>query len=470
MSNINSKRGFIMKKRIINIVSAAAAAVTLTFGTGILPTVCEVTPIKASANTYTYNNNYYTYDDFRYKITEYDQTATIIKYMGDDEEVTIPSMINEYKVIDIDDEAFKNCSSITSVIISDGINMIGDSAFSGCENLASVTIPESVTEIGSNAFENTKWLNEMRKADPLVIVNHTLIDGRTASGDVIIPDTVTTIGVSSFYKNTELTSVSIPDSVVEIEGSAFSHCLSMRSITIPKNVLRIGWEAFGYWYDDITDKKVFQENFKVYCYAHSEGFTFAYSNKLKLELIGCKAPYFTYQTQPGAVKLTWENKPGVSQYGIAGYVNGKWKLLDSISANNFNYPPVRTPYYVLKKLKYGTNYKVAIVGKVNGKWDPDFSNAVTVTPDAPHDLKEKAEVIGSKFKLTWNADKDALGYAVAVFQNGRWKIIKKTTSDKTSYISPDLPAGTYYVAVAAKIRDRYDTTHVQDEPLTITIS
>ncbi|SFC42847.1 hypothetical protein [Ruminococcus albus] len=75
---------------------------------------------------------------------------------------------------------------------------------------------------------------------------------------------------------------------------------------------------------------------------------------------------------------------------------------------------------------------------VNGKWDPDFSNAVTVTPDAPHDLKEKAEVKRSKFKLTWNADKDAESYAVAVFQTDRWKIVTTIPADKTSYISPDI--------------------------------
>ncbi|MBO4867652.1 MAG: leucine-rich repeat domain-containing protein [Ruminococcus sp.] len=462
-----------MKKRIISIVSAAAAAVTLTFGTGILPTVCEVTPIKANASTYAYNNSYYVYDDFRYKFIDQDETVTIIKYTGKDEEVTIPAEINGYKVIEIEYEAFEKCKTITSVIIPEGVTYIGDSAFSGCEKLASVTIPKSVKVISSDAFENTAWLNEQRKADPLVIVNNILIDGRTASGDVVIPDTVKIIGSSSFYNNSELTSVSIPDSVIEIHGGAFFNCSSMRSITIPKNVSFIGWYAIGYYYDDSTTDEKLQKNFKVYCYAHSEGFTYAYSKKLNYDIIGCKAPIIYSETLPGAVMLQWTKASGVTQYGIAGYVNGKWKLLDTVPAGNFYtypLPSLPSPYYVLKNLKYGTQYKVAVVGMVNGKWDPDFSNAVTVTPDAPHDLKEKAEVKGSKFKLTWTADKEAEGYAVAVFQNDRWKIVGKTSADKTSYISPDLPAGTYNVAVAAKINGRYDTTHIQDQPLEITIS
>lgn len=108
--------------------------------------------------------------------------------------------------------------------------------------------------------------------------------------------------------------MSIPDSVTEIQGDAFFNCSSMSSISIPENVSFIGWYAIGYCYDDSAIYEKLQENFKVYCFAHSE-------------------------KQLGAVKFKWENVLGNSHYGTAGYVNGKCKLLDSVSADVFySYP------------------------------------------------------------------------------------------------------------------------------------
>ncbi|NBI88924.1 leucine-rich repeat domain-containing protein, partial [Lachnospiraceae bacterium] len=87
--------------------------------------------------------------------------------------------------------AFENCSSLENITIPNTVTSIGDSAFYNCTSLANVTIPDSVTNIGRNAFSGTKWLEDRRKENPLVIVNHILIDAQTASGEVVIPDGVT---------------------------------------------------------------------------------------------------------------------------------------------------------------------------------------------------------------------------------------------------------------------------------------
>ena len=80
-------------------------------------------------------------------------TSNPNKYSGS---VAIPDKVHhegtEYSVTSIGDNAFSNCSGLTSVTIPNCVTSIGEGAFKNCIGLTSITIPNSVTSIGYEAF------------------------------------------------------------------------------------------------------------------------------------------------------------------------------------------------------------------------------------------------------------------------------------------------------------------------------
>ena len=58
-------------------------------------------------------------------------------------------------VIEVGDEAFKDCNKLQEVVFNVGLKKIGHNAFERCNSLRSiVTIPSTVEEIGQSAFES----------------------------------------------------------------------------------------------------------------------------------------------------------------------------------------------------------------------------------------------------------------------------------------------------------------------------
>jgi hypothetical protein len=171
---------------------------------------------------------------------EIDGEGKLINYTGTDTEVVIPDTVKE-----IGAGAFSDCNNLKSVSIPNSVTGIRSRAFKGCTALEDITIPESVVEIGVNAFFGTKWLENQRQKDLLVVVNNILVDGQKSSGTVTIPETVNSIGAEAFYECSTLENVVIPASVRNIEWAAFYGCSELKSVNIPEEgVIRISDEAF----------------------------------------------------------------------------------------------------------------------------------------------------------------------------------------------------------------------------------
>ena len=168
----------------------------------------------------------------------------IVEYRGNATSVEIPSRIYGMKVIRIGDDAFHNCSSLTSITIPNSVTSIGEYAFLGCSSLTSITIPDSVTSIGDYAFPDCISLTSITIGNGVTNIGDTAFSYCSSLTSITIPDSVTSIGEYAFEGCSSLTSITIPDSVTSIGGRAFEGCSSLTSITIPDSVTSIDYAAF----------------------------------------------------------------------------------------------------------------------------------------------------------------------------------------------------------------------------------
>ncbi len=158
-------------------------------------------------------------------------------------------------VTKINPSAFEGCKNLTSVTIGNGITSLWGRVFKDCTSLVSVTIPNSVTYIDIFAFDGCTSLTSVHITDleawckisfdsnPLSYAHHLFLNG-TEIKDLVIPNSVTSIGDRAFSGCSSLTSVTIPNSVTSIGGSAFYGCSSLTSVAIPNSVTSIGGSAF----------------------------------------------------------------------------------------------------------------------------------------------------------------------------------------------------------------------------------
>ncbi len=223
--------------------------------------------------------------DYTYEVV--DETAVITQYNGSAATLTIPATLDGYEVSKINDGAFKDNTTLTSVTVSSGIKDIGVSAFENCTSLATISLPNTIIHIGENAIYNTAYYNntdnwKLKKTESddsssggvnlgngnaqidwddisasvleyLYLGNYLIkielegkysvkygtiaiadgaFKGNSGAVDVGFPTSMVAVGCNAFEGCTGLSSIRNLDVVAYIYDNAFKDCTSLESLNI----------------------------------------------------------------------------------------------------------------------------------------------------------------------------------------------------------------------------------------------
>lgn len=143
--------------------------------------------------------------------------------------------------------AFEDCDGLQTVVFPSGATTIGDEAFCDCSALSNMQIPDSVTYIGQDAFKKTAFYDSTENWENGVLyAGDCLIQCKSSvSGVLEIRPGTKTIAAEAMKERTKITEIILPDTLSTIGEKAFYGCSGLKSIRFGKSVSAIGTGAFS---------------------------------------------------------------------------------------------------------------------------------------------------------------------------------------------------------------------------------
>lgn len=160
---------------------------------------------------------------------------------------TIPATVTT-----IDRKAFQNLTFLTTLNVPASVAVLDNNTFFSALSLAEINIDPahtaycSVDGVVYSADKETLWLYPAGKPDETYTIGAaTKTIGRTAFSNavylqtVIIPEGVTTIDDSAFFRCSALKNVDFSSSVTSLGMTTFFQCLSLETIVLPQHLTEL---------------------------------------------------------------------------------------------------------------------------------------------------------------------------------------------------------------------------------------
>lgn len=184
-----------------------------------------------------------------YMVNPATRTATLtfdelipMPYAGLSGKVTVPASIIynnvSYDVTEIGNYAFQGNTTITEIVLPEGIKTIGADCFERMTKLTKVNIPQTVESIFRfESSGNGITQNESNYQGGLLIIDNCLLKvKKELTGQVDVPEGTRLVAGYAFSGCKELTRISLPETVTEVGPYAFESCKQLGEINLPKGL------------------------------------------------------------------------------------------------------------------------------------------------------------------------------------------------------------------------------------------
>ena len=145
--------------------------------------------------------------------------------------IIIPSTVTR-----IEKNAFRNNTMLETVIMQEkdgyGVEYIGYAAFSQCDNLTTVQMSNTVEIIDAQAFYLCDNLKSINLSNNLKTIGAYVFAGCTKLVSLEFPNGLSTIGKYAFDACTNLETIKFPNTVNAIGGTAFINCGKLKNIEL----------------------------------------------------------------------------------------------------------------------------------------------------------------------------------------------------------------------------------------------
>lgn len=186
----------------------------------------------------------------------------------------INSILFTNSIIKIDDYAFADCCSVSTVCLPDSIKSLGELIFLGCKNLKTIEncpvgythadlgvasdcrilyrkedletiiIPEDITKIPDKSFKGYRNINKVKFHNNVTIIGNDAFMRCRSLVSIHLSSMITSIGHNAFEDCSSLSEISLPDSVIEIGRNAFENCTALKTVRLSEKIQFIGNGTF----------------------------------------------------------------------------------------------------------------------------------------------------------------------------------------------------------------------------------